>query len=151
MNYWNKKTVPHKGWINYNVEDLGSAEHKCDMCGQEEVRYVHKMYHPNMDDYFYVGCVCAEKMTNDYVTPKILRKREVKRTHWIEHNWRKLPISQYEEKNVNIYGYRCEVGVFEVNGKFTFHIDNKISNFTFDTMIECKKHIYEYYDLGDVK
>jgi hypothetical protein len=151
MNYWNKQSIPHKGWMNIGYEDLDEAVHVCDMCGKEEIRYVHTMYHSQVDDYFRVGCICAEKMTNDYTIPKLQLKAMKKKTSWINLNWRKTDLNEYEEKNVNICGFRCEVGVFVVNDKYTFHIDDRVSKFTFDTMRECKEHIYNYYDLGDCK
>jgi hypothetical protein len=36
------------------------------MSGNEKIRYVHIMEHPDLDETFEVGCVCAEKMSGDY-------------------------------------------------------------------------------------
>lgn len=46
---------------------------QCEMCGNEKIRYAHVMIHPEYPEEIHVGCVCAEKMTDDYDTP---RKRE---------------------------------------------------------------------------
>ncbi len=58
----------------------------CQMCGNEKIRYVHIMEHPDLDENFDVGCVCAEKMSGDYEDegPKRreakLRNRAARRT-----------------------------------------------------------------------
>ena len=57
------------------MDDLEEAVETCEMCGQENIRYVHYMNHPDYPDELKVGCVCAENMENDYVNP---RKREQK-------------------------------------------------------------------------
>lgn len=64
---WNKAGIPHTGWTEVRVTDLDQAVHTCEMCGKEEIRYVHKVLHPTgleLD----VGQVCAVKMTGDGVT-----------------------------------------------------------------------------------
>ena len=44
-NKWSEKGIPHKGWVCVYVEDLEEPEFVCEMCGQEEIRYVHYMKH----------------------------------------------------------------------------------------------------------
>ena len=73
-NRWDQPGVPHKGWHCVDVVDLRadgeSADETdyatCQMCGNEKIRYVHIMEHPDLDENFEVGCVCAEKMSDDY-------------------------------------------------------------------------------------
>ncbi len=64
----------------------------CQMCGNEKIRYVHIMEHPDLDENFDVGCVCAEKMSGDYEGPKRreakLRNRAARRTRWLQRKWR---------------------------------------------------------------
>ena len=77
-NRWDQSGVPHKGWHCVDVVDLRadgeSADETdyatCQMCGNEKIRYVHIMEHPDLDENFEVGCVCAEKMSDDYDGPK---------------------------------------------------------------------------------
>src|SRR5437868_6246740 len=77
-NYWNIEGMPHKGWVLKDVFDVredGQAVDEteyetCMMCNNERIRYVHVVTHPDVAEEFKVGCVCAEKMTNDYVNPK---------------------------------------------------------------------------------
>ena len=75
---WCRTDVPHKGWTLVRVEDVmegmdgcdESLYETCEMCGKEEIRYVHVLTHPGYEGQIRVGCVCAEKMTDDYVTPR---------------------------------------------------------------------------------
>lgn len=55
-NRWDQPGVPHKGWHCVDVVDLRadveSADETdyatCQMCGNEKVRYVHVMEHPDL-------------------------------------------------------------------------------------------------------
>lgn len=149
MNYWNRKEIPHKGWTNIGYEDLEEATHVCDMCGKEEIRYVHTMYHPEAEDYFKVGCVCAEKMTNDYNTPKQQLKEMMKKTRWMTTNWKKVDIHQYEEKTFNSTRGRMCIGMFELNGKIKVNYGNMILAVDFNSKKEAKDLIYKTFIKSD--
>ena len=93
--YWKIPGVPHKGWSLDDVIDIredGQAKwetpyESCMMCGNEKIRFVHIVSHPEVDEDFRVGCVCAEKMTGDYINPerreKDLRNRASRRSNWM--------------------------------------------------------------------
>jgi hypothetical protein len=99
-NKWNTPGVPHKGWSCVEVYDLRgegqSAEETvyatCEMCGNEKIRYVHIMEHQGLDGSLKVGCVCAEKMSEDYTGPRRLeaelRSRSERRKKWLGRKWR---------------------------------------------------------------
>lgn len=97
-NYWKIPGVPHKGWELHDVIDLGADGYlydeyeTCMMCGNEHIRYVHIIRHPELNEDFRVGCVCAEKMTGDYVNPKrmeaSLRNRTARRINWVNATWK---------------------------------------------------------------
>ena len=83
MSRWGTKDVPHKGWVCVGMLDLGEDAddmdfetrrseiyEECEMCNQEGIRYVHIMEHPQYEGQLRVGCVCAEKMENDYYAPR---------------------------------------------------------------------------------
>jgi hypothetical protein len=74
-NLWNKIDIPHKGWIFLDVIDTEAAESTCEMCGNERIRYVHIMSHQDYLTPLNVGCVCAEKMSDDYVNPKLREQK----------------------------------------------------------------------------
>ena len=64
------------------------------------------MEHPNLDEHFEVGCVCAEKMSDDYEGPKRrearLRNRAARRTRWLRRKWR---VSAKGNSFLNLKGY----------------------------------------------
>ena len=55
MGDWNIQGIPHKGWECVDVIDLADqfvneddiVYERCEMCGNEKIRYVHIMHHPN--------------------------------------------------------------------------------------------------------
>lgn len=62
------------------------------MCGNERVRYVHHVDHKESPYHLDVGCICAEKMSGDYVTPRAaearLRAKARTKSHWLDRQWR---------------------------------------------------------------
>jgi len=72
---WEREGIPHKGWKEIGIEDLGEdlefgddvEYEQCEMCGQEKIRYVHVLQHSDFNGELRVGCVCAEHMTDDYI------------------------------------------------------------------------------------
>ena len=71
-NRWDQPGVPLKGWHCVDVVDLRadgeSADETdyatCQMCGNEKIRYVHIMKHPDLDENFDIGCVYTKKMSS---------------------------------------------------------------------------------------
>jgi hypothetical protein len=89
---WNKKGIPHKGWRYLSIEDLGEPIETCQMCGHEEIRYVHHLEHPDYGR-LAVGCICAGKMTDDYIGPKkreeSLKNKASRKSRWLKRKWKK--------------------------------------------------------------
>lgn len=111
MREWSLPGIPHKGWECLEVVDLadecGANEDieyaQCEMCGNEKIRYIHIMRHPDWPNELHVGCACAEKMTNDYVNPRVketeLRNRAARRTNFNKVAWREnLTKGTYSKK-----------------------------------------------------
>ena len=69
---WQQPGVPHKGWSCDAVIDLGDERMTCEMCESAEIRYVHRMSHPEYPSSFGVGFVCAENMAQAYQTPNAI-------------------------------------------------------------------------------
>ena len=96
---WNKEGVPHKGWSCVGVEDIAESSYdgepieyeQCEMCGQEKIRFVHIMRHPEYPHELRVGCICAEKMSDDYVNPRraedSLKRRALRRKNFDKAKW----------------------------------------------------------------
>src|SRR5512142_3063864 len=89
---WSERGVPHKGWSCLDVLDLGYRKYVCAMCQKQEIRYAHYMTHPKFEGHLIVGCVCAEKLSGDYVNPRLresrLRKRSSRRDRWVAGKWK---------------------------------------------------------------
>jgi hypothetical protein len=66
----------HKGWTAIDVTDLDEPTGECEACGKQEVRYIHLLTHPEHPS-ISVGCVCAGKLSADYVNPAA-RERELR-------------------------------------------------------------------------
>lgn len=95
---WDRPGIPHKGWKCVSVDDVRGDKRaedtsyaECEMCGQHHVRFVHCMSHPSFEGVLAVGCTCAEKMSDDYTTPKKLethlRNRSARRANWLSRTW----------------------------------------------------------------
>lgn len=89
---WAKAGVPRKGWTCTSMEDLGAPDAVCEMCENQDIRYVHYMEHPEYPGVLGVGCVCAGHMERDY---EGARKRETqyrnvaqRRSRWLARRWR---------------------------------------------------------------
>ena len=89
MNRWDKAGVPHKGWACAAVIDLEEAVHTCEMCGHEQIRYVHEMTHVEHEN-IRVGCVCAAKMCDGYDAKRAESdlKSRLNRKLTFRHGWK---------------------------------------------------------------
>lgn len=89
---WSQAGIPHKGWNCVGVDDLGSPDAICEMCETQAIRYVHSMHHPEYPAGLNVGCVCAEKMSDDYEGPrrreKALRSAASRKKRWLARTWK---------------------------------------------------------------
>lgn len=143
--------VPHKGWHLDNVIDLredadleyGEYE-TCQFCGQEQIRYVHILSHPSYTDAIRVGCVCAEHLTDDYVTPRrreqALRNRGARRVNWLKRRWKiSKKGNEYPETRD---GYH--VGVYGVGtGKFKAWIGKRRGTRVYPSSDQAKLGIFD--------
>lgn len=80
------------------------------MCGQEKVRYIHIMSHPVYPDELRVGCICAGKISDDYVGAKNrdtkLKNKAARKKNWLTRQWR---TSASGNPYLNLDGYNMEV------------------------------------------
>ncbi len=156
-NYWNKSEIPHKGWILEDVidirEDGQSVEETdyetCMMCNNEKIRYVHVVSHKDFGKRLKVGCVCAEKMTNDYVNPKKhekkLRNKANRRNNFLEKDWK---INKKGNLYLIINGHHVLIYKENKTEKFKCKIGEKFGNKKFDTIELAKVAVFngiEYY------
>ena len=112
---WSQAGVPHRGWTCVDVEDLEELAQFCEMCESAEIRYVHLMKHPDYPETLGVGCVCAERMEEDYVNPRLrekkIRSRAHRRNTWPKRQWK---VSSKGNSYLNTEGFNLVV--FPVSG-----------------------------------
>jgi hypothetical protein len=74
------------------MDDLGSVSATCEMCETQQIRYVHSMQHTDFPEILAVGCVCAERMEDDYLGPKrrerIIRSSAGRKRKWLTRSWK---------------------------------------------------------------
>ncbi|MDQ6755319.1 MAG: hypothetical protein M3004_00130 [Bacteroidota bacterium] len=150
-NYWNIPGIPHKGWILMDVIDVreeGQSEWEtdyetCMMCGNERIRYIHLVEHKEVAEEFRVGCICAERMTNDYVNPKHrekkLRNKSVRRTNWIQKEWKvSRKGSYYFKKDEHI----LTIFLDKKSNDYKCVIDKTFGTKLYKTLSEAKAHLF---------
>jgi len=153
-NLWDKPGVPHKGWHLAGVRDLredgadveDTNYATCEMCGHEQVRYVHSMEHPDYPP-LEVGCICAEKMSGDYTNPKLLetklRNRAARKSKWLSRRWR---TSAKGNPYINADGHN--IGIFPSSsrpGRWKFRINGTFSSQSFPTVDQAKLALFDAF------
>ncbi len=145
-NYWNLPGVPHKGWDFQTILDLqdeGEDYETCMMCGREQIRYVHILSHDEVPDTFRVGCVCAEKMTGDYVNPKE-RQRQLENRAKRKDNWKFKEWKQSQKGN-DYYKFEDHLLVIfrdKKTNRFKYKIDETFGLKSYHYLSEAKAAIF---------
>lgn len=144
---WTQSGIPHKGWIIEDVIDIredGESEddtdyEKCMMCGNEKIRYVHILTHPEVAEEYRVGCICAEKMSGDYVNPKQrekeIRNKANRRANWHKKEWR---LSGSGNRFLKLDGWLLVIFRDAKTGQFKLKIGETYGKKSFDTFAEAK-------------
>jgi hypothetical protein len=92
---WDDPSVPKRDWEWVETRDEGRGNYiECEMCGYEEVRYVHVMSHPEFTKLVEVGCICAAHMTGESVDlfrerEKPLRSKAQAWERWQKRHWKR--------------------------------------------------------------
>lgn len=145
MNLWNHPDIPHKGWILNDYYSNEHPEHKCEMCGQEDIIHVFVMKHKEANLTLEVGCVCAEKMLNDYINPK---KYKAFLINWKKRrkNWPNLKWYNTMKGNIDIKKDGNHVVIYTNN---TFHgykllINNQFGKKEYNSVHDAKMAAFDY-------
>lgn len=131
MARWDKPDIPHKGWTFVACLDLGeyayggdeSRYETCEMCHQERIRYVHILTHPGYPGEIRVGCNCACKMTEDYVTPRENERKLVNKSSR-KNNFLKQPWIKNEKGNWVLRYKGSHITAIMRNGQYGFVYNN---------------------------
>lgn len=127
-----------------NVEDLDTAIGMCEMCGRERIRFVHCMEHKDHAPLM-VGCVCAEKMSDDYEGPKQretkLKNRASRKARWLDRQW---SISRKGNPFLKIDGL-C-ITIFQQGNLWKYCVGkNNFSPKSYATIEEAKLAAFDEY------
>lgn len=156
-NNWNKPGIPHKGWqlvdvydVRENGESVEETNYEtCMMCNNERIRFVHVVTHYQIEGEFKVGCICAEKMTDDYINPKLLehelKSRTTKRVNWTKKKWKSTQNGNYK---LTFEGHALLIFTDNKTGKYKCKIDDQFGKKSFDTIAQAKMAVLkgiEYY------
>ena len=159
-NYWNQHSIPHKGWTLLDVIDIredGASEDEtdyesCMMCGNEKIRYVHIVTHNEVDEDFRVGCICAQKMTNDYINPekreKDLKNKNLRRINWAKKKWK---VSVKGNDYLNKDGHFLSIFKNYKSGKYKCLIDKKFGSKEYDSTSLAKIGLFNKIEEMKVK
>ncbi len=148
--FWNQPGVPHKGWTCIGVDDVRdggtiSVEETdyaiCEMCGKEQVRFVHNMVHDDYADTLRVGCVCAGKMEDPYAAErreKVARNRASRKSRWLSRRWR---VSAKGNDFLNVDGHN--VGVHRKGNGWGWRIGGDFGRKAYPTEDEAKLALFD--------
>ncbi|MBD2180042.1 hypothetical protein H6S82_12640 [Planktothrix sp. FACHB-1355] len=152
---WSQPEIPHKGWRCITVIDVredGSSPEEtdyatCEMCGNERIRFVHILEHDDFDGQLEVGCVCAEKLSDDYINPRLqenkLKNKAARKAKWLTRKWR---ISDKGNHFLNIDGYNLGVFPNKFNpGHWKYRIGSKFSKSSFLSIKEAKLALFDEF------
>ena len=107
--------APISGWECEGVEDLlkksGVGVYaSCDLCGNEKVRYLHYMEHPDYDSHLCVGCICAGILEGDELAAKKrerdFKNRAKRKNTFLNRKWRVYKVAGYANPNIKTLRYR---------------------------------------------
>jgi len=150
--HWNNKDIPHKGWILVDVIDVRddgqpadeTDYEKCMMCGNEKIGYWLMVEQKGLDGKYRVGCICAEKMTEDYINPrereKELKRKSNERISWVKKKWK-------TSKSGNTFriidGNNLVVFNDKITGKYKCIINDKFGSVTYNDLSAAKIGLFK--------
>lgn len=135
--------LPQFGWKCVKYIDTDDICETCQMCGTEEIRYLHYMAHPDVPDIIEVGRLCAARLSGDLKgaedREKILKNIANRKKRWLTRKWN---ISQKGNHFLRMQGNHLLV--FETkNSDFSYAINGNFSSKFYKTMDEAKMDLFE--------
>jgi hypothetical protein len=150
---WDQPGIPHRGWRCVDVydirEDGQNAEDTeyatCEMCGKEQVRFVHIIEHDNVPERLNVGCICAMKLSGDYVNPERhesrLRRKALRKKNWLTRKWR---TSAKGNEFLNVDGFNLVIIPSHYHaGMWKYKINDRFSSKSYASVDHAKMALFE--------
>lgn len=134
--------LPRKGWKlvdTIDKEEFPGGE--CAFCGTD-YRYEHLIEHEDVTITYAVGVVCAERLTNDYVTPRKnernLKSRNQKKVAWINScKWKRTDSG-------NLYRKDSSVLIYKNKNQWKVKVGEKWGKRKFKEPREAKIAVFDY-------
>ncbi len=130
-------------WVCTGVDDLGYPAHICELCGKQEVRYVHNMRHP-IYRRLRVGCVCAGRLEGDLEKArqreKEFKSREARRETFANKKWK---TSKNSNPYIKINDHLVVLYYDEKNKVWKYSIDRVFSPNTYYTREKCAAAVFD--------
>lgn len=119
----------------------------CEMCGKERIRFVHIVEHDGFSGQLSVGCICAEKLSGDYVNPRsieaVLKKKASRKGNWLTRQWRS---SAKGNEFINVDGYNLGVLPNQFRpGTWKYRIDDQFSKQSYPSSDHAKMALFEEF------
>jgi hypothetical protein len=142
-----------ENWHCVGVTDYETDNYKCELCGCENVRYIHRMIHDQYPDELKVGCVCAGIMEDDILAAKErdaeAKRRSKRRLTFFKKDWTVLSDEQWflKYKRRNIY-----ISQDSFRGKAYYKIDidgeqyHWQNNSRIVSFVAAKKMVFDLID-----
>jgi hypothetical protein len=163
--YWSREKTElpkDEKWICIEVKKVDDPQ-ECEMCGKEDVTYVHVMSHDKYPDLMKVGCSCAAHMTGDDVwvemmkNPKLrsdMKLREKQRKNFPHYIWKKskengnsfikLRMSPLEESRVIIINKWPSEEEYSFIAKYGDNTNVFLCKDSYDTEIKAQLAAFDY-------
>ena len=141
MRIWGLAGAPRSGWFYGTVEDLGDPSGICEMCNKEQIRYMHVLEHfkhPTLR----VGCICAEKMTEDRTGPRTrenkVKSKAARKKKWLTRKW-KTSVAGNDFLNTD----GKNVVIYQKDGRWGFKVGDTFSSEFYPTSESAKLEAFE--------
>ena len=151
---WN---APLSGWGCISCIDVLDHEDsdsvaffKCELCGCEQVRYIHLMHHKEYFEDISVGCVCAGIMEVNLMAAKErdrkMKNRAKRKSNFIKHEWHR----DWRHSWSRVYRYQ-ELRIFDGrNGFYSVTCSNQSTSIYNGKPIKnYLSALYAAFDLAD--
>ena len=143
---WN---APLENWRCVKLIDGEDADFECELCGYENVRYIHVMEHDEYFEKLYVGCICAGIMEGNILAAqecdRKMKNRSKRKQNFPNWKWKIARNGAYYVE----YRGRC-VFIYRYNGKYDCYCNGRRTWLYHDKPItDFLSACYAAFDLVD--
>lgn len=149
LSEWERKRV-------YDVrdDDKDAPLHKCELCGCENVRYVHVMDHQFYFEEVFVGCICAGVMQDDILKAQECERRVKNRTrrrkNYLKKQWTEIDRGVYARQfRLEYKGKELFIKITSRNLHWAFCDGRSVCRYKGRPIDNFYAAVYAAFDLAD--